>query len=70
MVDGDFSTEDEYKMQIYKYLGDHDGVIRAFFNDDADSSTPFEPVFAMPCMKNGDLQQYLSRNESEEYLQV
>jgi serine/threonine protein kinase len=58
------------EMQVYKHLGDHDGIIQATFNDDIDATTPSEPVIVMPFMKNGDLQRYISRNEPDEHLQV
>lgn len=54
-------------MQVYKHLGDHEDIIEASFNDGVDATTP---VIVMPFMKNSDLQQYISRNEPEEHLQI
>ena len=57
-------------MQVYKHLGDHEGIVEASFHDDADATIPFEPVIVMPAIKNGDLQRYLSMNDSDEHLQI
>jgi len=59
------------EMQVYEHLGHHEGIIAASYKlpiDDDDEQ--FEPVISMPYMKNGTLQEYLSKKEPDENLQI
>jgi serine/threonine protein kinase len=60
------------EIQVYKHLGDHDGIIKVFHQlpiDHDDDVLRNEPVLVMPYMKNGTLQGYLSVKEPDHLLQ-
>jgi serine/threonine protein kinase len=64
------------EMQVYQHLGSYEGIITASYklpvgtDNDAPIIEKFEPVISMPYMKNGTLQEYISKKEPNENLQI
>ena len=59
------------EMQVYRHLGDHDGIIKVFCELPIDNhdETLGNELIVMPYMKNGTLQEYLSAKEPDHLLQ-
>ncbi|KAK0111517.1 hypothetical protein ONS95_001871 [Cadophora gregata] len=59
------------EMQVYEHLGHHEGIIAASYQLPMhDDEEHYNPVISMPYMKNGTLQEYLSKKEPDEKLQI